>query len=146
MMAMPRTRIESCHAAPSPARAARTVEAWCHDFVDARALSAKIAPPEPPDPDAPASWAKAPPPSRLTVPGRGHGLRVVARAQRTVRASALLQVPVRARLLHTSLHHELQAAELFAWAILAFPETLRTFRAGLLALCREELRHLSLYA
>jgi uncharacterized ferritin-like protein (DUF455 family) len=50
-----------------------------------------------------------------------------------------------ARLLHTFVHHELQAAELFAWAILAFPRTPLAFRAGLLALCREELAHLQLY-
>jgi uncharacterized ferritin-like protein (DUF455 family) len=47
--------------------------------------------------------------------------------------------------LHTFLHHELQAAELFAWAVLAFPATPREFRAGLLRLCREELGHLALY-
>jgi hypothetical protein len=34
------------------------------------------------------------------------------------------------RLVHTFLHHELQAAELMAWAILAFPEDARAFRAG----------------
>jgi uncharacterized ferritin-like protein (DUF455 family) len=43
------------------------------------------------------------------------------------------------------LHHELQAAELFAWAVLAFPETPHAFRAGLVRLCVEELAHLALY-
>jgi uncharacterized ferritin-like protein (DUF455 family) len=47
---------------------------------------------------------------------------------------------------HTFVHHELQAAELFAWAVLAFPKTPREFRAGLLRLCGEELGHLALYA
>jgi uncharacterized ferritin-like protein (DUF455 family) len=143
---MPRTPIESYDGAPPLARAAGTVEAWCRDFVVGRVLGAKLAPPEPPDPEAYTSWEKVPQPCRLTAPGRPSELRVIVRAPRTVGASALRQVPVRACLLHTFLHHELQAAELFAWAILAFPETPRTFRAGLLALCREELRHLSLYA
>lgn len=51
----------------------------------------------------------------------------------------------RAHLLHTLAHHELQAAELFAWAILAFPDTPPTFRAGLLRIALEELEHLELY-
>jgi uncharacterized ferritin-like protein (DUF455 family) len=51
----------------------------------------------------------------------------------------------RARLFHTLAHHELQAAELFAWAILAFPDTPRSFRASLLRLIQDELRHLHLY-
>lgn len=52
----------------------------------------------------------------------------------------------RAAMVHTFLHHELQAAELFAWAILAFAEAPRAFRRGLLRLCGEELAHLALYA
>ncbi|MEZ5973407.1 MAG: DUF455 family protein [Planctomycetota bacterium] len=43
-------------------------------------------------------------------------------------------------------HHELQAAEMFAWALLAFPETPLAFRQGLWRLLRsEELGHLALY-
>ncbi len=45
----------------------------------------------------------------------------------------------------TFLHHELQAAELAAWALLAFPDTPRPFRAGRLTLVRDELRHLASY-
>ena len=47
--------------------------------------------------------------------------------------------------MHTFLHHELQAAELMAWAILAFPDTPEPFRRGLLGICRDEVRHLQLY-
>jgi len=67
------------------------------------------------------------------------------RAPRTPGASAFADPRTRARLVHTFLHHELQAAELFAWAILAFPQAPREFRAGLLRLCQEELGHLALY-
>jgi len=49
------------------------------------------------------------------------------------------------RLLATLHHHELQAAELFAWALLAFPAAPRRFRRGLIALAREELAHAALY-
>jgi len=32
-----------------------------------------------------------------------------------------------------------------AWAILAWPDTPRAFRMGLLAICRDEIRHMGLY-
>jgi uncharacterized ferritin-like protein (DUF455 family) len=70
---------------------------------------------------------------------------VTARGPRTPSAEALARHEIRARLVHTFLHHELQAAELFAWAVLAFPGTPRAFRAGLVRLCREELAHLASY-
>jgi uncharacterized ferritin-like protein (DUF455 family) len=44
------------------------------------------------------------------------------------------------------LHHELQAAELMCWAILAFPTAPPSFRRGLMAIAREEVRHMKLYA
>ncbi|HEX3344600.1 MAG TPA: DUF455 family protein, partial [Polyangiaceae bacterium] len=52
----------------------------------------------------------------------------------------------RARALHTFFHHELQAAELMAWAVLAFPETPRAFRRGLVRIAEDEIRHMHLYA
>jgi uncharacterized ferritin-like protein (DUF455 family) len=115
-----------------------SVERWCWDFVRARELGAKLALP----PDG-LAWERDPPARRIERPGRPPELRVTARAGRT--PAALEESAVRARLMHTFLHHELQAAELFAWALLAFPETPRAFRAGLLSLCREELLHLALY-
>ncbi len=52
----------------------------------------------------------------------------------------------RARILHALANHELQAAELFAWALLAFADLPRGFRAGLLAICADEQRHCAAYA
>jgi uncharacterized ferritin-like protein (DUF455 family) len=46
---------------------------------------------------------------------------------------------------HTFLHHELQAAELMAWAVLAFPDTPLAFRRGQLAILDDEVRHMQLY-
>jgi uncharacterized ferritin-like protein (DUF455 family) len=51
----------------------------------------------------------------------------------------------RARLVHTFLHHELQAAELMCWALLRFSDTPLGFRRGLLGVCRDEVRHMRLY-
>ncbi len=51
----------------------------------------------------------------------------------------------RVRILHALANHELQAIELFAWAIVRFPSTPAAFRSGLLRILGEEQRHCSLY-
>ena len=129
---------------PSPR--AGTVEAWALEFVLATSLEAKLQPPAPPRPELDASWCEDGVERRVAAPGRPAALRTTARGERTRGAQALRRPEERARMLHTFAHHELQAAELFAWAILAFPRTPRVFRAGLLRLCLEELAHLRLYA
>lgn len=130
----PHQSVAEC--APAPG----TVEAWCWTLVTTRELEWKLAPPP-----GPGEWEDSPPAQRLSFPGRPPELRRLARAPRTPRPAALTSDRSRAHLVHTFLHHELQAAELFAWAILAFPRAPREFRAGLLRLCREELGHLALY-
>jgi uncharacterized ferritin-like protein (DUF455 family) len=122
---------------------AGTVERWCWELIHTDRLERKLAPPAPPDVSAAGAWEADPPARRVERPGRPPELRVVNRSART--PDSLRSPLARARLLHTFLHHELQAAELFAWAVLAFPETPRAFRAGLVRLCREELEHLALY-
>jgi uncharacterized ferritin-like protein (DUF455 family) len=51
----------------------------------------------------------------------------------------------RPRILHALANHELQAAELFAWALLAFPEAPPDFRRGLLRILDDEQRHTRMY-
>ena len=96
-----------------------------------------------PRPESSSSWEPRPRAERIARPGRPTELRPVERSPRT--PTDLSRARARALLVHTFLHHELQAAELFAWAVLAFPETPLEFRAGLVHLCREELEHLHLY-
>jgi uncharacterized ferritin-like protein (DUF455 family) len=48
--------------------------------------------------------------------------------------------------MHTFLHHELQAAELMAWALLAFPEAPTELRRGLVRVIGDEIRHMGMYA
>ncbi len=115
-----------------------TVERWCWELIHTCELSAKLTPAAPPDvwePDAPAR--------RIERPGRPPELRVAPRSARTPRDLACRES--RARLLHTFLHHELQATELFAWAILAFTDAPLDFRRELVRICAEELVHLALY-
>ena len=117
-----------------------TVERWAWDFVTTTVLESKLAPPLPPS-----KWARPSQRWLLTQPGRP--LELVQRTERkkAAKSGALKDTAKRAELLHTFLHHELQAAELMAWAILAFPETPEPFRRGLLGILRDELRHMGLY-
>lgn len=80
----------------------------------------------------------------MTAPGRPPEL--VPRDERRKTPKDLRDPAKRAYVLHTFLHHELQAAELMAWAILKFPSTPSAFRRGLLGIAQDELRHLNLYA
>lgn len=117
---------------------AGTVERWAWDYVHTTSLESKLTPPPVPD-----RWEDAPPPRRLLRPGRPAQLRAVDRAPRR---RGLSTPSGRARALHTFLHHELQAAELMAWALLAFPETPRELRAGLVRIALDEARHMRMYA
>jgi uncharacterized ferritin-like protein (DUF455 family) len=127
--------------APAPG----TVEAWCWQLITTRDLESKLTPFTASQTSVPSEWEDPPRARRLGFPGRPPALRSIARAPRTPRPAALASARSRAHLVHTFLHHELQAAELFAWAILAFPRAPHEFRAGLLRLSREELGHLALY-
>jgi len=116
-----------------------TVEDWAARYVRTTSLAEKLAPEPLPlafgDPGTVA-------PLRLAAPGRPPELRVVEKAPKT---RGLAAPSGRARALHTFFHHELQAAELMAWAVLAFPETPEAFRTGLLRIALDEIRHMRLY-
>lgn len=116
----------------------QTVERWAWDYVHATTLAGKLAPPAPPE-----RWENGRVARRVASPGRPPELRVVAKAKKT---RGLASAEGRARALHAFLHHELQAAELMAWAVLAFPETPLEFRAGLVRIARDEIRHMRIYA
>ncbi len=141
MTATPLERRTPAEADPPPAG---TLERWCLDYVQSTSLAHKLAPRDAPDPRA-LLFEEDAPERRLSAPGRPAQLQLVERSPAAPRPGALVRASERARLVHTFVHHELQAAELFAWAILAFPRTPRPFRAGLYRLLGEELEHLALY-
>lgn len=117
-----------------------TVERWAWDYVTSTSLETKLSPPPPPS-----TWAS--PPRRWWIEKPGRPPELVQRTERkkAARPGALKDTAKRAEVLHTFLHHELQAAELMAWALLAFPEAPDAFRRGVLGICRDEVRHLQLY-
>ncbi len=117
------------------------VEEWAAEYIRSTDLAHKRSPPPPPHDFAPAP----PPPLRVPRPARPPELRVTSRAPKSPGPEALRAPERRAALLHTFCHHELQAAELMCWAILAFPDTPEAFRLGLLRIARDEIRHLALY-
>lgn len=116
-----------------------TVESWAFAYISTAELAYKRSPPP-----APGLWASRNTPQAVpSAPGRPVELRVVAKARSGYGAKS---AEARARTLHTFLHHELQAAELMAWAILRFRDAEDAFRQGLLRICLDEIRHLGLYA
>lgn len=123
----------------------QSVEAWCLNLIQSCSWPEKTKPDPPPDLDQSESWECSPPPRQIESPGRPPCLQVHTRSMKTPALGALGEPKLRAQLMHTFMHHELQAAELFAWAVLAFPEAPREFRAGLVRLAMEELQHLGLY-
>jgi uncharacterized ferritin-like protein (DUF455 family) len=118
-----------------------TARAYARDLVLGDTLAAKRAPPP-----ADLVLADDEPALRLPAPGRPANLTI--RSSREVRVPPIagMKDPAqRARILHALANHELQAIELFAWALLAFPDAPAPFRRGLVAILADEQRHLALY-
>jgi len=117
-----------------------TVESWARAYLSSTSLAIKVAPPS-----CPRRWNQAPVPERLAGPGRPPELARAERGMRTPKAEGFSDPRCRARVLHAFWHHELQAAELMCWALLAFAGAERGFRKGLLRICQDEIRHMALY-
>lgn len=118
-----------------------TFERSAWDYLQSERLEDKLAP------LGPATAFEQPPCAReLTSPGRPPGLEVATSGGfKTPGTTALRDPHRRAQLLHTFLHHEVQAAELMCWALLRFVDTPESFRRGLLVIIDEEVRHMGLY-
>jgi len=117
--------------------------AYAERIVTSTSLDDKLAPP---GDLGDAAFEDAGAPLRLAAPGRPANLPIVPGRRTRVPPLAGMRDPQqRARILHALANHELQAIELFAWAVLAFPTTPIAFRRGLLAILADEQRHLALY-
>lgn len=117
------------------------LRAFAENLLAADTLAGKLAPP--PDEltdDLPG------PAVRVTAPVRPPHLAIApARQVKVPRALGMSDPAQRARILHALANHELQAAELFAWALLAFPDAPGPFRRGLVAILGDEQRHCQMY-
>ncbi len=116
-----------------------------HDFalgiVESESLATKLTPPPETLSDEPLQPARQP-----SEPGRPANLQI--RPGREVRVPSIVgfaDPEQRVRILHALANHELQAAELFAWALLAFPAAPPNFRRGLLHILTDEQRHTRMY-
>jgi uncharacterized ferritin-like protein (DUF455 family) len=118
-----------------------TLERWAWDYLGERDLSAKFGLVEPPR-----ELEASAPPRREVRPARADQLDTSGTRAKTPGKEALRNPLRRAQLVHTFLHHELQAAELMCWAILAYPESPPKFRRGLAKIARDEVRHMGMYA
>jgi len=78
-------------------------------------------------------------------PARPAELALVHVRERLPKRKDLARAEARAATIARFAHHELMAVELFAWALLAFPEADRALRRAWLVALEEEQRHLGLY-
>lgn len=107
----------------------------------AQTLEGKLRPP-------PADWVDSEPGQalRIQAPARPTNLEIAeARAVKVPPIKGMQDISQRKRILHALANHELQAAELFAWMLLAFPDEPASFRRGLLSILVEEQEHCQLY-
>lgn len=118
------------------------IRQYARDVLAATTLEGKLAP-------VPDDWTDAAPgaPQRWEWPARPPELAIVdAKAVKVPRPAGMRDPEQRPRILHALCNHELQAVELFAWALLAFPDAPPAFRRGLVAIMAEERAHFLLYA
>lgn len=83
---------------------------------------------------------------RPTEPGRPANLAIQpGRKVKVPSMEGLADSAQRPRILHALANHELQAAELYAWALLAYPDAPADFRRDLLRILDDEQRHTRMY-
>lgn len=121
-----------------------TVRDYCLRLLESGDLETKLAPPAGPhgeplrdDAPGPARW--------IARPGRDAGLELTSGAERLPGPHALGEPCRRAACLARFAHHELMAAELFAWALLRWPALPPALRRGWLGVLADEQRHCRLY-
>ena len=115
------------------------IRAFARAVLEAEDLGVKLRPAP-----GPLTDERPGPPYRTAAPGRPPELRIAPGAH-VPPLEGLIDPAQRPRVLHGLANHELQAAELFAWALLAFPEAPPEFRRGLTRILDDEQRHTRMY-
>ncbi|MBM4382337.1 MAG: DUF455 family protein [Deltaproteobacteria bacterium] len=115
-----------------------TLRASCLRLLLSGELEAKLAPLE-------GAWQPGGAPVRCARPARGVSLRMGAGAAPLPRPEQLGAAPARAAALARFAHHEIQAAELFAAALLRWPELPAPLARALAGVLADEQRHARVY-
>lgn len=121
-----------------------TVREYCRLLLEGGTLADKLAPPRKAD-GAPLDDDERGPAVVIDAPMRAPELRLHGGSERLPKQHELKDRHARAVTLERFAHHELCAVELFAWALLAFPDLPSALRRGVLGALVEEQLHLSLY-
>jgi len=116
-----------------------TVAEYCRSLLESPGLEEKLRPPPDGLTDKPA------PAIVIDAPARDDVIGLADRADRLPKLGQLTDRHARAVTLERFAHHELLAVELFAWALLAFPELPTPLRRGFLLTLAEEQTHLRHY-
>lgn len=124
-------------AAPAPPT---SVRAYCRTILASGGLDAKLRPAPSGLPDRDPG-----PPLWIAGPARDPALALSPGSDRLPRPHALKEASARAQCLARFAHHELMAVELFAWALLRWPELPASLRRELFEILADEQRHCRLY-
>lgn len=117
-----------------------TVRELCRLILERGDLETKLAPAPPDLPDRDPGPALC-----IEAPARDPELSLSRGAERLPRPGALRDAAARASCLARFAHHELMAAELFAWALLRWPDLPPGLRRELFRILGDEQRHCRLY-
>ena len=126
------------------ASGAKSVREYCLAILESGDLEAKLVPPSAPDGGA-LEDAEPGPALYVDRPVRAPELRMRSGSEQLPRPGALVDPSARAACLRRFAHHELMAVELFAWALLLWPDTPPALRRGWLGALADEQRHCRLY-
>jgi uncharacterized ferritin-like protein (DUF455 family) len=121
-----------------------TVREFCRRILESGDLEAKLAPAVGPSGEA-LSDESAGPPLCFDRPARDPELEMHAGVGPLPRPGELASREARARCLARFANHELMAVELFAWALLRWPDLPPELRRGFVAVLEEEQLHCRLY-
>jgi len=118
-----------------------TLEEYCRRILESGSLEAKLAPPPGELQDDPGRE-----PLRIDRPARASGLELEGGAGRLPPMRLLAEPAAAAACLARFAHHELMAVELFAWALLRWPELPAAQKRSFVETLADEQTHFRLYA